>query len=73
MSPLKVTAILTGAFSYLRPGGAFYQFTYANRCPVPRRLLDRLGLKSTRVGRALLNVPPATVYKLTRRKRAVAL
>ncbi len=36
----------------------------------PRRvkpILDRLGLKATCVGHALLNVPPAAVYKITRR------
>jgi phospholipid N-methyltransferase len=63
----KVIAILSGAFGYMRPGGAFYQFTYGPRCPVPRPFLDRLGLKATRVGRAVLNVPPATVYRISRR------
>ncbi|QOZ25850.1 class I SAM-dependent methyltransferase [Bradyrhizobium sp. CCBAU 51753] len=67
MSPRKVISIVSGAFSYLRPGGAFYQFTYGMRCPVPRPILDRLGLRATLVDRALLNVPPAAVYKLTRR------
>jgi phospholipid N-methyltransferase len=68
MSPRKVTSILTGAFSYLRPGGAFYQFTYGPRCPVPRPILDRLGLKATHVGWALRNLPPASVYRITRRQ-----
>jgi phosphatidylethanolamine/phosphatidyl-N-methylethanolamine N-methyltransferase len=67
MSPRKVMAILSGAFDCLREGGAFYQFTYGARCPVRRPLLDRLGLKAVRVGRALANVPPATVYRITRR------
>lgn len=67
MSPRKVIAIVSGAFSYLRPGGAFYQFTYGMRCPIPRPILDRLGLRATLVDRALLNVPPAAVYRLTRR------
>ncbi len=43
----------------LRAGGALYQFTYGSRCPIPRPLLDRLGLKSSFVGRTLFNVPPA--------------
>ncbi|WP_371260783.1 class I SAM-dependent methyltransferase [Bradyrhizobium sp. Cp5.3] len=68
MSPRKVTAILTGVFSLLRKGGAFYQFTYGVRCPVSRRLLDRLGLKASLHGRVLRNFPPARVYKLVRRK-----
>ena len=67
MSTRKVVSIVGGAFSYVRPGGAFYQFTYGMSCPVPRPILDRLGLRATLVDRALLNVPPAAVYKLTRR------
>ena len=67
MSPRKIISIVGGAFSYMRPGGTFYQFTYGMRCPVPRPILDRLGLRATLVDRALLNVPPAAVYRLTRR------
>lgn len=67
MSPRKALAVLTGSFRYMRPGGAFYQFTYAPRCPVPRPFLERLGLHATCVGRALLNMPPASVYRITRR------
>ncbi|WP_166295171.1 class I SAM-dependent methyltransferase [Bradyrhizobium sp. 2S1] len=67
MSPRKVISIVGGAFSYMRPGGAFYQFTYGMRCPVRRPILDRLGLRATLVDRAILNVPPAAVYRLTRR------
>jgi phospholipid N-methyltransferase len=70
MPPRKVMAIVGGAFGYMRPGGSFYQFTYGPRCPVPRPLLDRLGLKATRIGRALANVPPAAVYRITRRARS---
>ena len=68
MSPRKIVAILAGSFHYLRAGGAFYQFTYGVRCPVPRPILDRLGLRATCIGHALLNVPPARVYRITRRK-----
>ena len=67
MPPRKVIAILTGAFARLRPGGAFYQFTYGPACPVPRAILERLGLRARRVDRLLRNVPPAAVYRLTRR------
>jgi phosphatidylethanolamine/phosphatidyl-N-methylethanolamine N-methyltransferase len=70
MSSKRVFYILKGAFSYMEPMGAFYQFTYGPRCPVPRSFLDRLGLKSTRLGRVLLNMPPATVYRITRRRPA---
>ena len=63
----RVHAILDGAFSHLRHGGAFYQFTYGPRCPVARPLLERLGLKATYVGRTFANIPPAAVYRITRR------
>jgi phosphatidylethanolamine/phosphatidyl-N-methylethanolamine N-methyltransferase len=68
MSPRKVLSVLKGAFSYMGARGAFYQFTYGPRCPVPRSFLDRLGLRATRVGHAVLNVPPATVYRITRQR-----
>ena len=64
----KIFAILTGAFRHLRVDGAFYQFTYGPRCPVPNACMERLELKANWVGHALLNVPPATVYRITKRK-----
>ncbi|MGY8711408.1 rRNA adenine N-6-methyltransferase family protein [Bradyrhizobium sp. 18BD] len=67
MSTRKVISIVGGAFSHVRPGGAFYQFTYGMSCPIPRPVLDRLGLRATLIDRAMLNIPPAAVYKLTRR------
>jgi len=63
----KVTAILQGVFTNLRDGGALYQFTYGMQCPIARSDLDHLGLVATRIGRVYLNVPPASVYKITRR------
>ena len=68
MPPKKIFAIVAAAFHTLRQGGAFYQFTYGLSCPVPRRILDRLGLKAACVGRAYLNIPPAAVYRITRRQ-----
>lgn len=67
MSPRKVIAILTGAFRHMKQGGTLYQFTYGPRCPVPRPILDRLGLKASLVGRTALNIPPASVYRIRRR------
>lgn len=66
LSPREIVAILRGAFHHLRADGAFYQFTYGPRCPVPQVLLDRLGLKASRIGRAFVNVPPAGIYRITR-------
>jgi phosphatidylethanolamine/phosphatidyl-N-methylethanolamine N-methyltransferase len=68
MPPRKVMSILSGAFRYIRPAGSFYQFTYGPRCPVPRPILDRLGLKATRIGGTMRNLPPAAVYRITRRQ-----
>jgi phosphatidylethanolamine/phosphatidyl-N-methylethanolamine N-methyltransferase len=68
MSPRKVMSILSGAFGHLRPAGSFYQFTYGPRCPVPRPILDRLGLKAVRIGGTVRNIPPASVYRITRRQ-----
>lgn len=67
MSPRQVIHLLAGVFRSLRPGGAFYQFTYGPRCPVPRAILNRLGLRATLVGWTARNLPPAAVYRLTRR------
>lgn len=67
MPPRQVIGILDGAFDHLAPQGCFYQFTYGLRCPVPRAILERLGLRATRMGSALVNLPPATVYRFSRR------
>lgn len=67
MAPKQVLTILARAFGILRHGGAFYQFTYGLGCPISRRLLDRLGLKAICVGRVYLNIPPAAVYRITKR------
>lgn len=69
LSARDVMGILRGAFHHLREDGAFYQFTYGPRCPVRRRILDRLDLSATRIGGALVNMPPASVYRFTRRAR----
>jgi len=59
--------ILAGCFSHLERGGAMFQFTYGPRCPVPQPILDRLGLDARRVAGTLCNIPPAAVYKITRK------
>jgi phosphatidylethanolamine/phosphatidyl-N-methylethanolamine N-methyltransferase len=64
--PKKVIAILAAAFGSLRDGGSFYQFTYGMQCPISKAHLDQLGLQATCMGRVLLNVPPASVYRITR-------
>lgn len=64
----KVMEILEGAFRHLRPGGAFYQFTYMSKCPVPQSVLDHLDLNATQVDRTFRNLPPAPVYRITTRR-----
>lgn len=65
--------ILRGTFVHLRPGGSMVLFTYGPRCPVGQRVLDRLGLRARRVETVIANVPPAHVWKLTRRPVASTL
>lgn len=69
MSMRSRVAILQFAFHQLRPGASFYQFTYGLRCPVPRAVLERFGLRAARMGATLMNAPPATVYRIRPRKR----
>jgi phospholipid N-methyltransferase len=69
--PAKVAAILSAAFSVLRPGGAFYQFTYGPRCPVSRSIMDALDLEATRIGGTVRNLPPASVYRILRKAPVV--
>ncbi len=67
MPPGQVAAILQGVFEQqLSAGGMFYQFTYGMRCPLPAALLQQLNLQAHRVGSALLNLPPAAVYRISR-------
>ncbi len=65
----EIMSVLSGAFRRLRPDGAFYQFTYGLRCPVPRPILKRLGLHAQRIGWVVSNIPPASVYRIGRSAR----
>ncbi|WP_245453517.1 class I SAM-dependent methyltransferase [Aquibium carbonis] len=67
MSTNQVEAIMSGAFKHLVSDGSFYQFTYGPLCPVPQKILRLLGLESKLIGRALLNFPPASVYRISRK------
>jgi phosphatidylethanolamine/phosphatidyl-N-methylethanolamine N-methyltransferase len=67
MPTRRVIAILRSAFGHLRRDGAFYQFTYGAMCPVPRNVLERCGLRAKLIGGTFVNIPPATVYKISRR------
>lgn len=65
--PLEVIAAVIGCgFSLLERGGAFYQFTYGQSCSVPPDVLEVLGLQAERLGRVRLNIPPASVFRISR-------
>lgn len=59
-------ALLARSFELLKPGGAFFQFTYGGRCPVGGAQLSALGLRAERAGITCFNLPPAFVYRITR-------
>jgi len=66
-------AILSAAFSCLRPEGRFIQFTYGPANPVMREVIEALDLTGRRASFTWWNVPPATVYVYQRRiARAIA-
>ncbi|MDR2013174.1 MAG: methyltransferase domain-containing protein [Rhodanobacter sp.] len=60
--------ILRAIFSVLDPGRPLIQFTYGPSSPIPRELLDELGLSVRRAGIAWINVPPARIYVFTRNR-----
>ncbi len=62
----QVHDILDGAFNLLKPGGAFYQFTYGLWCPIPETILKPLGLQAEKIGATWRNFPPASVYRIAR-------
>jgi phosphatidylethanolamine/phosphatidyl-N-methylethanolamine N-methyltransferase len=59
--------LISRSFESLGPNGFFHQFTYGGKCPVERSILDPIGLKATFLKLALLNLPPAFIYRLERR------
>lgn len=62
----KVSAILLAVFSVLRPDAHLYQFTYGPNCPVKKDIRLKLGLTSKRIGTVIANIPPASVYRISR-------
>jgi phosphatidylethanolamine/phosphatidyl-N-methylethanolamine N-methyltransferase len=51
-------------FKALAPDGQLIQYTYSPSCPIPVR---RLGLNAECVGRVWMNLPPAAVWRFTRK------
>jgi phosphatidylethanolamine/phosphatidyl-N-methylethanolamine N-methyltransferase len=58
-------AIIRAILRALAPGGQIIQFTYGSTCPIPA---GTLGLNAERVGRVWLNLPPAAVWRFTRKQ-----
>lgn len=67
MPPSKVQRIVSGGFQVLRPGGVFRLFSYGPNCPVPGRILERLGVISEKQAFVPMNLPPAFVFNLFRK------
>jgi len=67
-SPGRKLRLLHQVFSVLTENGAFHQFTYGGRCPMERAVLRRLGLEATLLRFTPINMPPAFVYRLQRRR-----
>jgi phospholipid N-methyltransferase len=59
--------LLSAAKSLLSERGCLHQFTYLGPPPVGRKLLRSVGLKSSLIGVAAVNVPPAFVYRFSPR------
>lgn len=72
MSPQERIRVLAGVFRRLRPSGALYQFTYGPRCPFSAPMMARLGLRAHRIGGVVRNLPPASVYAISRGDEAPA-
>lgn len=62
MSAQLRVEILRAAFAALGDSGRFIQFTYGPASPVRRKEREALGLRVRRMGFAVRNLPPATVY-----------
>ncbi len=58
--------LLRLVFQRLAPGAALYQFTYGLGAPLPKPMLESIGLEEHFLGRVFRNIPPAAVFKITR-------
>lgn len=58
---------VSACFKRLQSDGCFYQFTYTVHCPIHGQVLERLGLRAERMGGTVRNLPPASVYRISRR------
>lgn len=61
-----VRGVLSAVFHHLAEGACLFQFTYGPRCPIPPQVLAELGLKASFQRWVPLNLPPASVYRVSR-------
>lgn len=67
MSPGQVEAIARAANGSLKIGGVFVQYSYRKGSPIPMSLCRQLGWEVEIVDRIWRNLPPATVFRYTKR------
>ncbi len=60
-------AIVSAAFRILAPGAPLIQFTYGPKPPLPADSIAALGLRVEAGRKVWANLPPARVYRFTRR------
>lgn len=58
--------ILEAVFEVMHPTGTLHLFTYGLRCPISHELLTTCGLRASRTSFVIRNIPPASVYRLSR-------
>ncbi len=66
MSRATQRSIVEAAFAVLAPEGRLVQFTYGPTCPINKDVLAALSLQARRASLTLWNMPPATIYVITR-------
>lgn len=67
MPAAVVEAIVTAIVAVLPANGVLVQFTYGPASPIPAELTRRLRLQGARGRRIWSNLPPAVVWRFTRR------
>lgn len=70
MPPSLVEAIVAATLECLPADGCIVQFTYGPKCPIPADIMARFRLEARRVDFTLLNLPPASVYLVSRSSAA---
>jgi phosphatidylethanolamine/phosphatidyl-N-methylethanolamine N-methyltransferase len=69
LNPRDQICTIREMFKALVPDGQLIQYTYSASCPIPVR---RLGLNAECVGRVWMNLPPAAVWRFTRKMQTIA-